>query len=47
MSSVFDGGEGVISGGSAERSRENGVWVPSDIEVDVGLPVKEAGGVVS
>lgn len=47
MSSVFDGGEGVISGGSAERSRESGVWVPSDIEVDVGLPVKEAGGVVS
>lgn len=28
--SVFEGGEGVISGGTEERSRERGVWVPFD-----------------
>lgn len=44
MRSVFDGGEGVINGGRAERSRESGVWVPLDIAVDVGLPDGEAGG---
>ena len=47
MRRVFDGGEGVISGGRAERSRESGVWVLSGIEVDVGLPDGEAGGDVS
>ena len=40
---VFDGGEGVTSGGRADRSREIGVCVPFDIEVDVGLPEEEAG----
>lgn len=44
MSSVFDGGEGVISGGRAERSRERGVWGPFDMEVDVGLSDGETGG---
>ena len=43
MRSVFDGGEGVINGGRAERSRDRGVWVPFDIEVDIG----EAGGDLS
>lgn len=47
MRSVFDGGEGVIKEGRAERSRESGVWVPIDIEVDVGLPDAEAGGDLS
>ena len=41
---VFDGGEGVTSGGRADRSRERGVWVPFDMEVDIGLPEEEAGG---
>jgi hypothetical protein len=27
---VFEGGEGVMSGGRLERSRERGVWVPFD-----------------
>lgn len=44
MRSVFDGGEGVINGGRAERSRERGVWVPFDIDVGIGLPDGEAGG---
>ena len=44
MRSVFDGGEGVISGGRADRSRESGVWGPFDMEVDVGLPDRERGG---
>lgn len=47
MRSVFDGGEGVTNGGRAERSRESGVWVPFDMEVDVGLPDGEAGGDLS
>lgn len=46
MSKVFDGGEGVISEGRAERSRESGVWVPFDMEVDIGLPEEEADGEV-
>lgn len=45
--SVFDGGEGVINGGRAERSRESGVWVPFDMDVDVGLSDGEAGGDLS
>lgn len=44
MRSVFDGGEGVIRGGRAERSRESGVWVPFDMDVDVGLEDEEVGG---
>ena len=47
MSRVFDGGEGVISGGRAERSRESGGWVGLDMDVDAGLPEEEAGGDVS
>lgn len=47
MRSVFDGGEGVTNGGRAERSRESGVWEPSDSEVDVGLADGEAGGDLS
>ena len=47
MRSVFDGGEGVTNGGRAERSRESGVWVSSEGEVDVGLPEGEAGGDLS
>lgn len=43
MRSVFDGGEGVISGGRAERSRESGVWVASDIKVGLRLPDGEVG----
>lgn len=46
MSNVLEGGEGVTSGGRAERSRESGVWVPFDMEVDIGLPDEEAGGEV-
>lgn len=50
MSSVLDGGEGMTSGGRAERSRESGVWVPfdmgEDMEEDMGLPEEEAGGEV-
>ena len=37
MRSVFEGGEGVMSGGRAERSRDGGVWLPFDTEVDVKL----------
>lgn len=37
----------MIKGGRAERSRERGVWVPFDIEVDGGLPDAEAGGDLS
>lgn len=44
MRSVFEGAEGVINGGRAERSRESGVWVPFDINVDVGLEDGEVGG---
>lgn len=47
MRSVLDGGEGAINEGRAERSRERGVWVPIDIEVDVGLSDGEAGGDLS
>ena len=39
ISRVFEGGEGVIRGGREDRSRESGVWLPPDIEVD-----GEAGG---
>lgn len=45
MRRVFDGGEGVIKGGRAERSSESGVWVPFD--VDVGLEGEEVGGEVA
>ena len=34
----------MTSGGRAERSRESGVWVLFDMEVDVGLPEEEAAG---
>ena len=46
---MFDGGEGVIKGGRAERSRESGVWVPfdMDVDVDVGLEGDEVGGEVA
>ena len=44
---VFDGGEGVTSGGRADRSRESGVWVSFDMEVDIGLPEEEVGGDLS
>ncbi len=47
MRRVFDGGEGVINGGRAERSRESGVWVPIDIDVEVGLSDGEADGDLS
>ena len=47
MRRVFDGGEGVISGGRAERSRESDVSVGFDIEVDVGLSDGEVGGDLS
>lgn len=33
---VLDGGCGVVSGGKAERSRDNGVRVSSDITSDIG-----------
>lgn len=48
MRRVFDGGEGVIKGGREERSRERGVWVPFDMDVDGGLADDaEAGGDLS
>lgn len=37
---VFDGGDGCVSGGIEDRSRERGVWVP----FDAGLATGEAGG---
>lgn len=39
---VFDGGEGWIRGGTAERSRERGVSVP----FETGLEHGEVGGEV-
>ena len=47
MRRVFDGGEGVISGGRADRSRESGVSEGFDMEVDVGLADGEVGGDLS
>ena len=44
---VLDGGCGVISGGKAERSRDNGVRVPSDIKSDIGPEEGETGGDIS
>lgn len=43
MSRVFEGGEGVMSGGMEERSSERGVWVPLDM-MEVGLEEIDAGG---
>lgn len=43
MSRVFEGGEGVMSGGMEERSSERGVWKPLDME-EVGLEEIDAGG---
>lgn len=40
MRRVFDGGEGLIKGGTAERSRDSGVLVPRD----PGLEGDEFGG---
>lgn len=42
MIRVFDGGEGWIRAGTAERSRERGVSVP----FETGLEDGEAGGEV-
>ncbi|KAI4120772.1 MAG: hypothetical protein LQ347_007032 [Umbilicaria vellea] len=42
MRRVFDGGEGLIRGGTAERSRDIGVPVPRDS----GLEGDEVGGEV-
>lgn len=47
MRSVFDGGEGVINGGRADRSSESGVWVPFVTDVDIGLEDGEVGGEVA
>lgn len=44
MRRVFEGGEGVINGGREERSSDSGVWVPFDMEADVGLEEEEVGG---
>lgn len=44
---VLDGGCGVVSGGKAERSRDNGVRVSSDITSDIGPEGGEAGGDIS
>ena len=34
--SVFEGGEGIIRGGTSERSRERGVRVPFDAGLESG-----------
>lgn len=34
MRSVFEGGEGVISGGRSDRSRESGVLGVDDLRLD-------------
>ena len=44
MRSVFDGGEGVINGGRADKSSESSVWVPFVTEVAIGLEDGEVGG---
>lgn len=43
---VLEGGEGVMRGGTEERSRERGVWVPFEACVDgeVGREEREVGG---
>ena len=44
MRRVFDGGEGGISGGREERSRESGVEMLCEFAVEVGLVDGEIGG---
>lgn len=41
---MFDGGEGEVRGGTADRSSERGVRVPLDSGLDLGFDVGEEGG---